>query len=852
MRLADLFTRARRDDVEVLRGRFARFRRLLEQNNRVLWLIADANEKLGGEYLFDTQYLRWLESELSAAATDVVLNLAEMSGNHYPELALALERVRSAVRGSLDAQQIAPDLPLTFAIDDVGSELADVVGEKMARLGEIRRRLGLTVPDGFVITARACAMLLAVPAVAKELERLNQGEEGAAAKLQAAIMAADAPSEVAKAIKEALSPFGRNARFAVRSSALGEDGDISFAGQHVTVLNVPRNRVLAAWLKVVASLFSARASGYRRGLGLPTAAGEMAVGCLLMVTARASGVLYSVDPNAPQSGAMIVSAVHGLGVTVVEGRSSADRFQLSRSAPYRVLAREIADKQEMCVAGSDEGTRLAIVPAGMQKAPAVADDTLSELAEAALRVERHMRCPQDIEWVLAHDGSLVLVQARPLRLPPVTRAPTEEIQAALSRHRVLVRGQGEVACRGIGAGRVFGVGVNETTEGFAPGDVLVAQFSSPRLSPLLATASALVTEVGSATGHLATVAREYRVPAIMGAKNATQLLSAGMTITVDADENTIYEGTVDELLRYQLLRSQPYEETAEFRMLRRMLKHVAPLHQADPSSPEFAAENCSTYHDIIRFAHERALDEFGRLEGIELEGSRARARVLDLDIPLDLVLVDLGGGVAITSKDRAVTPAQVTSRPLAVLLEGLLAPGVWATSPAEMDLEGFMASATRAGPLTMPGSGGLRYNVAIVGADYLNLNLRVGYHFNVVDCYLGKNPEDSYIFFRFVGGVTDVSRRTRRARLLATILTQQGFKTDLYGELIVGRLQGVPQSVCEERLRMVGCLIGFSRQLDILLRDERTVDMLVNAFLERKYQVDLETLTKERDHASGP
>ena len=139
--------------------------------------------------------------------------------------------------------------------------------------------------------------------------------------------------------------------------------------------------------------------------------------------------------------------------------------------------------------------------------------------------------------------------------------------------------------------------------------------------------------------------------------------------------------------------------------------------------------------------------------------------------------------------------------------------------------------------------------MAIVSADYLNLNLRVGYHFNVVDCYLGENPEDSYIFFRFVGGVTDVTRRTRRARLLATILSQQGFTTDLSGELIVGRLQGVPQPLCEEQLRMVGRLIGFSRQLDILLRDDRTVDQLVNAFLESRFHMTIDTLMKERDHA---
>ena len=126
--------------------------------------------------------------------------------------------------------------------------------------------------------------------------------------------------------------------------------------------------------------------------------------------------------------------------------------------------------------------------------------------------------------------------------------------------------------------------------------------------------------------------------------------------------------------------------------------------------------------------------------------------------------------------------------------------------------------------------------MAIVSDDYLNLNLRVGYHFNIVDTYLGKNPEDSYIFFRFVGGVTDVTRRARRARLLGTILAHQEFKTDINGELIVARLQGIPPELCEERLRMVGRLIGFSRQLDILLRDDRTVDRLADSFLKGSNQ----------------
>jgi pyruvate,water dikinase len=501
------------------------------------------------------------------------------------------------------------------------------------------------------------------------------------------------------------------------------------------------------------------------------------------------------------------------------------------------------------VPAPEGGPRIALVPTEQRRAPAINDETLAVLAETALRIERYMRCPQDIEWAVGHDSSLVVLQARPLHLAPAAPPATRDLLSARARHRVLMQGQGEVACRGIGAGRVFVVGPDEATEGFLPGDVLVTRFASPRLSALVASASALVSDVGSVTGHLATVAREYRVPAIVGTQNATRLLSSGTVVTVDADENTLYEGSVEELLRYQLLRSQPYEDTHEFRALRRMLKHVSPLHQRDPSSPNFEPEHCRTYHDIIRFAHERALAELGRLEGVQLEGSRTSARALDLDIPLDLVLIDLGGGIAPGAHEKSLSLSQVASRPLALLLQGLLAPGVWSTNPAEMDLDGFMASATRAGPLTVPGGDTIQRNVAIVSADYLNLNLRVGYHFNVVDCYLGENPEDSYIFFRFVGGVTDVTRRTRRARLLATILSEQGFKTDLSGELIVGRLQAVPRAICEEQLRMVGRLIGFSRQLDILLRDDRTVDKLVNAFLESRFHMTLDTLMQERDHA---
>ena len=851
VRFPNWFGRRHRDDAEALRERVARFRHLLAMNSRVLRLISEANEKLGGEYLFDAQYLRTLATELGDAVTAVVHDLGEMSGNRYPALASALERVRSAVQASLDPRRNVQSLPLTLAMDELGTDLADIAGEKMARLAEIRRHLAIRVPDGFVITARACDLLLACPAVAAELQRFRDGRETSTARLRAAISAAKVPAEVSAAVKEALGRFRRDARFAVRSSALGEDGEHTFAGQHATLLNVPRDRVLGAWLEVVASLFSERAVEYRRRHGLMASPAGMAVGCLLMVQAVSSGVTYTVDPTAPHNGVLIISATRGLGIPVVGGSGVVDEFRLSRTTPHRVIARGIADKREMSVAAPDEGTTTVAISAEQRTTPALDEDALARLAEIGLRIERYTRCPQDIEWALDEDGEVFVLQARPLRIGPEMRPRPEEVLSIRKRHRVLMEGRGEVACRGVGIGPVFVVDSDERTEGFAPGHVLVARVASPRLAPLVATASAVVTDLGSVTGHLATVAREYRVPAIVGAREATRLLAPGKVITVDADENTVYDGSVEELFRYQILRSEPYEETPEFRVLRRMLRHVSPLSLRDPTARDFAPENCRTYHDIIRFAHERALDEMGRLQGIKFGGRDLSVRPLELSIPLDLLVIDLGGGIAPGARGKTLTSDQVTSRPLVVLLEGLLAPGVWSTIPADMDLEGFMASATRAGPLTTFGAAAVPRNVAIVAADYLNLNLRLGYHFNVVDCYLGEAPEDNYIFFRFVGGVTDITRRTRRARLLAAILARQEFKVELVGELVIGRLQGVPSAFCEERLRTVGRLIGFSRQLDILLRDDRAVDRLVDAFLQGRYQETPDVFAKENDDASG-
>ena len=158
-------------------------------------------------------------------------------------------------------------------------------------------------------------------------------------------------------------------------------------------------------------------------------------------------------------------------------------------------------------------------------------------------------------------------------------------------------------------GRVYTVHSNEEMNNFPEGAVLVTRYTAPWLAQVVPKASAIIAERGSAAGHLATIAREFRVPALVSVDGATEILRDGMEITLDTHHRVIYSGQVKELLRYELLQSTVFEESPEFRLLRRLLKRIAPLHLIDPQSPDFTPAGCTSVHDMIRFIHEKAIQE---------------------------------------------------------------------------------------------------------------------------------------------------------------------------------------------------------------------------------------------------
>jgi pyruvate, water dikinase len=831
--------------VDVLRERLEHFRDLVEKNNQVLEIIAGAGEMLGGEYIFDVQYLRSIAGDLHDACHAIIDDLNAVCGGRYRKLLAILKRIDLELQAILECRMVVGATDYVIPLDRIDEGMTDTVGAKMARLGALRRHLGCRVPDGFVISTFACQYLLEETGIGDEVERLFAApgplDEATLSKrarrLQERVMNARLPRDLVRAIERAAIAFSRRnacATLAVRSSALGEDSELSFAGQFRTVLGVPARDVVAAYREVIASLYSASVMEYRRSRGMHPARGLMAVGCLCMVPSRAGGVLYTLDPLKPARNNLVVSVALGLGKTVVDGSHPVDRFEVARTTPHQVEQRAIAAKQSMLVVAANRGVEAIGLTPQEQQAAAVTDGELADLADIALAIEKHMRCAVDIEWAIDREGRISLLQARPLRISPA--APVErDLTEIEGRYQVLMRGKGSVACSGVGSGPVRLVADEDSYEDIPRDTVLVARTSTPRLSSAIARASAVITDVGTTTGHLATIAREFRVPAILDTQDATRILADGDVVTVDADANVVFAGRVDELLHNQLLRSSTFEDTAEFRMLRRMLKRIAPLNLRDPLSRGFTEANCSTYHDIIRFAHEMAVQELAEGHWVEPSQRSRWVRTLDLPVPLDLVVVDLGGGLTPVEGRRRVSMDAVVSQPLRALLAGLTAEGVWATDPARMDANAFMASATRAAPWLTSMSARPQHNLAIISSNYFNLNLHLGFHFNIVDCYLSDSRNDNYIYFRFTGGVTELTRRSRRASLLRQILEHHDFLVESKGDLVTARLKKIPREPMLERLEMIGKLIGFTRQLDILLCDEETVERYVARFLDGKY-----------------
>ncbi len=811
-----------------MRSLFHNFRLILEHNTDALELMASLERALGGEYIFDRAYLEKSVRDLGLLVQRTVYRLNNLTGDRYVELFDRYQALRTLLDDILADGPDPANLPPVLSFTDIGWETEQAVGAGVACLAELKHRFGLPVQDGFALTAMGVSQLLAQPTCPPELKESLQREAAALRRR-----------------------CGRACPLAVAVHQIGADDGVReplALARHLDdlplVIRIALERHLA-----------------RAGAGFPEAAALSVsvreapepVLCGLVRTldhtaSRRDALSVSVSqPGTPGARAHAKDCAKDCAATGADlGQAAAvERHLVRRSYPFRALRSEILAKPSR-FEHPDGGPPLSLLRNGLLRGTALlSSKTLGDLAEACMAVERVLNAPQELGWLLTPRGRLLLTSTRPLAR---SEQDPQELDELLAGAVPLAHG-GNVAQAGVGAGRVVHVRPGDNPEDFPLGAVAVAHVAAPALSPVLRRASALVTEVGTTVGHLATIAREYRVPALFGLHDALTLLPAGSDVTVDATADAqggaVYQGVLEPLLRLRAFGPELDPGDPEYAMLRRILRLIQPLNLIDPDAADFTPAGCRTFHDLIHFAHEKAVEELAEIHARQPGLSGADARRLRLNVPMDIRVLDIGEGLGegvAEQAGREIAVEQLECLPLRAFLRGLCSRDAWRTDAASLSAGDVLGGLRKTFELLNDPTGAAGQNLAIVARGYMNLSLRLGYHFSVVDAHLGDNPNQNSIYFRFVGGLADEHRRERRAKLIRIILEGLGFQVVVNQDLVVGKFKVADRPDMEAVLARLGELTAFTRQLDTDLGTDQAVASQAGTFLG----------LPEQDAASGP
>ncbi|MCM2279050.1 MAG: phosphoenolpyruvate synthase [Oligoflexia bacterium] len=450
-----------------------------------------------------------------------------------------------------------------LTLEDVG-----LVGGKNASLGELYRELskaGVQVPDGFAITAEAYWHFLGSAGLIPRLDAIFSGLDArnveslrrCGGQARQLIVDAELPPDLRAEIVDAYDDLtGRGPAtldVAVRSSATAEDlPQASFAGQQETYLNVQGHQALVdACRRCFASLFTDRAISYRADMGFDYRKIGLSVGIQRMVRSdlACSGVMFSIDTETGFPDVVLINSAYGLGENVVQGAVNPDEITVFKPALRQgfrpILRRKAGTKEFKLVYDVGGGKRVRNVPVAPEERAKLSlqDDEILRLAEWACLIEEHYSrksrrtVPVDIEWAKdGRSGELFIVQARPETVHAKAGKPDtleiHELQGQPPRPIVTGRSVGEK----IAHGRVKVIRSVRDLQRLQPGEILVTDRTDPDWEPIMKIAGGVITNRGGRTCHAAIVSRELGLPAVVGAENATELLSDGQEITLSCAE----------------------------------------------------------------------------------------------------------------------------------------------------------------------------------------------------------------------------------------------------------------------------------------------------------------------------
>ena len=816
------------------RKRYRSFRGLLTANNNALQAMAELEKVY---YSGESYRMAFIRSKITATLVNVykmIRNLLEMSDGKYKELEVIFEKIGNDLEVIVEKKTSFTQGPLILPLTEVDRKAKIQVGEKMANLGEVSQIAGCVVPHGFVVTASATRHFLTADHIAEINRRLQVLDPDdlddlfkTCTEIQKIVLDAPLPADLEELLyvhyarlEKATHP---GCLVALRSSALGEDAaGVSFAGLYRTVLDVDRDSLVSAYKQIISSKYGARAIAYRRKRGYRHEDIEMCVGCLAMVDALVSGVTYSKDPGEDENEVVRINALSGIAKGVVDGTRATDLFLVSRERPYPVVYSEMRQGQD------DSSDRHAA-------ASSLTYGQIRKLAETALLLEAHFGGPQDIEWSFDHQGVFYILQSRPMLTSHALETGDVEIPSAQGEtgEKPFLFG-GISASTGIACGEVFRVDSIDDMRAFPKGAVLVLEHPLPEWAPLLNRAAAVIAESGSEAGHLATVSREFGIPALFSLKDAMTALVNGETITVNASARAVYRGCREDLLRKKAVVKDIMAGSPVQRILTEALQHITPLNLNDPSSTQFKSSWCETLHDITRFCHEKSVSEMFNF-GQKHHFDQGTAKRLVGKVPLEWWVIDLADGFreGVDELSKTVSIDDIVSVPMLAIWKGISA-FPWQGPPA-VSVRGFgsiiFQSTMRPELDPSVPSALTTKNYFLISQNFCNVSVRLGYHYAMIEAYLSDLLTESYVTFRFKGGAADMGRKAVRAKLLADVLQHYDFRVELRSDALLARVKKRPTEYLERRLQILGYLTLHARQLDMVMNRPNAVEQYKEKFL---------------------
>ncbi|AGF79186.1 phosphoenolpyruvate synthase/pyruvate phosphate dikinase [Desulfocapsa sulfexigens DSM 10523] len=794
----------------VLRTTYEAFQNLLAFDSQCHEIMADLESLYYQGKKEDFCKISLKYESLAENVEGMVINLQRMAPGSYIDLPAYFNKFNFYCRFFFAPPELHFGKPFILPLHDEALT-TQLAGAKSSTLAELHQQLNLVIPSGYVLTTNCFSYLLEYndlrPAINALLAKTDITSTRLLSEISVAIIdlikGAEIPPEIIEALKYAgkrlQTEKGSHMRFAVRSSALSEDGQCSFAGQYSSYLNVETDKLLDAYLDVLCSKYSPEALAYRINCGLSDEETPMAVMILTMVDAVTAGVVYTINPSGTQEDKLYIHATSGLGDAVVSGTVIPEVFTVDKNSTLPVAAQ--SSKQKL-----------------------LTTTQIEDLGKMALRIERHFDRPQDIEWALQGDGTFVFLQTRELHLYKSENNIPSEL--SINKESLLFHG-GVMASSGFASARAWVPDAENPLDTIEPGHILVLHETLPSYVRVLHRVDGVIAELGSAAGHFATVCREFGVPLLLGVGKDISRIQHGEVITLVADTRTVYSGAHSPKVKpspvYKRDKDLPF-----FSKLRTVLDFITPLKLLDPQSKDFAPESCRSLHDIIRFSHEMAVQSMFSI-GDRCSTIKGGKKKLQTQLPFEVFIVDVDEGLdKHASALQIITVDLIRSSPFQALWRGFNHSDISWGEQTYYDWKGYDRMAMSDAFAFQSNSDSASY--AVLGKDYLNMNIRFGYHFTVIDALCEPDSTTSYCTLRFAGGGGEFEGRELRILFLDKVLSRLGFDVTIKGDLLDARISGISADSLMERIESLGKLLGVTKQMDMRLKDTEMVEQQIDKF----------------------